>query len=79
VPTPTSSPSTSRRFRPLMLSSSDVIEAADAAEAEELAIAAWRVVRPGRTYRPLLTVERRAVEPTESATASVQSRTAGTP
>ena len=62
-----------------MSSSSDVIKAAHAAEAEELAIAARRAARPGLTYRPLLTVERRATEATESVTASVQSSTAGTP
>ncbi len=36
-------------------STCDVIEAADAAEAEELAIAAWRALRPDLTFAPLLT------------------------
>jgi hypothetical protein len=38
-------------------STEDVIEATDAAEAEVKAIAAWRAVRPDRSFRPLLTVE----------------------
>ena len=36
-------------------STEDVIEAADAAEAEELAITAWRAARPDLTFAPLLT------------------------
>jgi hypothetical protein len=39
-------------------STEDVIDAADAAEAEELAIAAWRAARPGFTFQPLLTALR---------------------
>jgi hypothetical protein len=35
------------------VSSSNVIEAADAAEAEELAIAGGGAARPGCTFRPL--------------------------
>jgi hypothetical protein len=36
-------------------STEDLIEAADAAEAEELVIAAWRAARPDHTFAPLLT------------------------
>jgi hypothetical protein len=37
-------------------STEDVIDAADAAEAEELAIAAWRAAEPDLTFAPLVTV-----------------------
>lgn len=38
-------------------STEDVIEAADAADAEAKAIEAWRGVRPGCSFRPLLTAQ----------------------
>jgi hypothetical protein len=38
-------------------STEDVIEARDAAEAERKAIEAWRAVRPGCSFRPLLTTQ----------------------
>jgi hypothetical protein len=37
----------------------DTFDAADAAEAEQLAIAAWKAARPSCSFAPLLTVERR--------------------
>jgi hypothetical protein len=45
-----------RRLGAACGSTCDVNEAADAAEAEELAIAAWRALRPNLTFVPLLTV-----------------------
>jgi hypothetical protein len=38
----------------------DEFEASSAEEAEALAIAAWRGVRPDRDYQPLFTVARRS-------------------
>jgi hypothetical protein len=39
---------------------SDEFEATTAEDAEALAIAAWRDVRPDRDYQPLLTLARRS-------------------
>jgi hypothetical protein len=39
-------------------STEDVIDAEDAADAEAKAIAAWRALRPGCSFRPLLTTQR---------------------
>jgi hypothetical protein len=39
-------------------STEDVIDADDAADAEEQAIQSWKAVRPGCTFHPLLTVAR---------------------
>ena len=44
-----------RRLGAACGSTCDVIEAADAVEAEEVAIAAWRPARPDLTFAPLLT------------------------
>ena len=41
-------------------STEDEFEADTAQEAEALAVAAWRAVRPDRDYRPLLTLARRS-------------------
>ena len=38
-------------------STEDVVEGEDAADAEAKAIAAWRAVRPGCSFRPLLTTQ----------------------
>jgi hypothetical protein len=38
-------------------STEDVIEARDAADAEAKAIKAWRALRPGCSFRPLLTTQ----------------------
>jgi len=40
-------------------STDDVFEALAAAEAEALAVSAWKAVEPGYGFRPLLTIERR--------------------
>jgi hypothetical protein len=43
--------------RAVVGSTEDVIEARDAADAEAKAIKAWRALRPGRSFRPLLTTQ----------------------